>query len=148
MRQLIVLTIMIVAQLAAQEAVKAPSQDDPKPEYRYLLVYREIESRWGVVNLNTMNQVGVEYVVKFEGFDSIDQAMSFLNSARYQYIGFPGGENVRRVRVTEEEFIGLYDLKRGGKIPLKMLSEEKSRPERVEIHEEKWTDRWWELQKK
>ena len=65
-----------------------------------------------------------------------------MNSSNYW------DDGKKRVRLTEDELIGVYDITRAEKIKLELKTEEKVLPKRIELKEEKWTDYEWKEQGK
>lgn len=125
--------------ISAQIVITPPAKKEQKENYNYILIYRNWEAVW-------QNSYGAltpayKWVTKIEGFRTWDDLIKWLNSSYWN-------DGKKRVRLIEEELIGVYDLTRVEKIKLELKTEEKILPKRIELQEEKWTDYEWRGQSK
>jgi len=119
----------------AQTFMVPKGNNEPKENYNYILIYRNWEAVW-------RNDSGAMYssygwVTKIEGFRNWEDLIKWMNSSNYW------DDGKKRVRLTEDELIAVYDLTRIEKIKLELKAEEKVLPKRIELQEEKWTDFEW-----
>lgn len=138
----ITLVILLICLLAGFLPAQAQSliigstpKDEPKENYNYILIYRNWEAVWQ--NSNGAMSSSYEWVTKLKGFRNWDDLIEWLNSSNYW------DDGRKRVRITEDELIGVYDISRASKIRMELKSEEKVLPKRVEIQKEEWTDYEW-----
>ena len=123
------------------QAFTIPSpKDEAKENYNYILIYRNWEAVWQ--NNSGAMYSSYDWVTKIEGFRSWDDLIKWMNSSNYW------DDGKKRVRLTEDELIGVYDITRAEKIKLELKTEEKVLPKRIELKEEKWTDYEWKEQGK
>lgn len=109
--------------------------DEPKANYKYVLVYRVWQQSWQQRG-DAMSPVN-KWVTEIEGFNSLEDLMAWLNIK--DFLGRP------MVRLSDNELIAIYDLSKAKKVQLDLKTENKSLPKRVEVQEEKWTEQHYEL---
>lgn len=107
-----------------------PPSVEQKRVPKYVLVYREWEKACG----GTGFIIGDEHycwLYRVRTFDRIADALETMTGdGTWNYI-------------NDDELIGLYQI--GQEITLEYYEEKRVEPERVEIQEKKWTERWWEV---
>ena len=113
---------------------------EPKENYNYILIYRNWEAVWQTYS--SSHSSSHQWITKIEGFRNWEDLIKWINSSNYW------DDGKKRVRLTEDELIGVYDLTRAEKIKLELKTEEIVLPKRIELKEEKWTDYEWKEQGK
>lgn len=126
--------------IQAQTFTIPSPKDEAKENYNYILIYRNWEAVWQ--NNSGAMYSSYDWVTKIEGFRNWEDLIKWMNSSNYW------DDGKKRVRLTEDELIGIYDITRAEKIKLELKTEEKVLPKRVELQEEKWIDYEWEEQGK
>lgn len=137
---LIALLCFFLPEVKAQTFTIPNKNNEPKENYNYILIYRNWEAVWQ--NNGGAMYPSYDWVTKIEGFRNWDDLMKWMNSFNYW------DDGKKRVRLTEDELIAIYDLTRAEKIKLELKAEEKVLPKRIELQEEKWTDYEWKEQGK
>jgi len=137
---LIALLCFFLPDVKAQVFTIPSPKDETKESYNYVLVYRNWEAVWQN-NYGSMSS-NYEWITKIKGFRNWDDLIKWLNSSNYW------DDGKKRVRLTEDELIAIYNLSRVEKIKIKIKAEEKVLPKRIELQEEKWTDYEWKEQDK
>lgn len=116
--------------------------DSPKENYTHILIYREWEQ--GYVQSGSNMSIDYKWKTKIVGFSSLDNLLKWINSSNYYSFN---GESRPDVKLAENQIIGIYDLTTAKEIEVKLKVEEKSLPKRVEIQEEKWTEKSYVLKR-
>ena len=140
MKKLLLAVILLTSLIADAQYPQLEPNNNPKEAYTHMIIYRIWEGN--LVQYGDSMSFGHGWDTKFKGFYSLKEAMGWLNYKA------DWGENTGHmvVTLTENELIAIYDLTTGKEIKVKLKTEEKSLPKRVEIQSEKWTEQKYEIQ--
>jgi hypothetical protein len=131
MKQLLISVLVFISLNSfAQYQLPSPN-NDAKEKYTHIVVYRTWDNH--MKQYGDMMSMESTWITKIQGFHSLDEVMSWLS-----YKDELTQKNV--VRLSENELIKIYDLNAAKEIKVKLETEEKSLPKRVEIQAEKWTE--------
>lgn len=134
MRHLLFISAMLFGVCQGQAFISAPT-NEPKASYSFILVFRKWESY--MVYRGDAASSSQSWVTHINGYSSLSELLSSLNIKDWN--GRPS------VSMSENEFIAIYDITTAKKIEVRLNTEEKSLPKRVEIQAEKWTEQKYEV---
>jgi len=137
----LIAVLLFTVTLTAQVYQIPPKNNEPKENYRYIVVYREWEQYHKMRGDSFFSDYG--WLTKVEGSRDWEGLTGWLNSSDWGMFG----KEEKKVRFTEEELIMVYDLEQGRKIELQLKVEDVVKPKRVEVQEERWTNKSWEKKK-
>lgn len=132
---IIILFVLLSQVCIGQIIINDKPKIEDKKDYSYILIYRTWDQGWKQFGDHLSQKSN--WTTHIEGFNSLKELLGWVN-----IIGWDGKP---KVRISENEFIAIYDLVKAGKIELKLKTENKSLPKRIEIEEEKWTETSYEI---
>ena len=140
MKKLLLAVILLTSLVANAQYQSTGPNNKPKELYTHVVIYRTWEGH--MQQSGDLTSVDYGWVTKVQEFHSLKETMGWL-SYKENWVG-----NTSRmiVRLTENELIAIYDLSTAKEIKVKLKTEEKSLPKRVEIQSEKWTEQKYEIQ--
>lgn len=130
--------LIICSNLSAQlYSANGPDYSIEKENFTHIIIMRQWENTFHQNGFTASMQEG--WTTSIKGFHSLDELIAWLN-----YIDPFSGKPA--VRINQSELIKIYDLSAAKEIKIKLQTEEKSLPKRVEIQAEKWTEQKYVLQ--
>lgn len=137
-RPAIILAMLLLVAVTGKSQVYVEPQptNEPKVFYTHILVYRSWEQGYES-GFNGGINIIKKWVTHSVGFQSLNEVIGWLNTT--------GWDGRPSVRISDNELIGIYDLSKAKQITVKLKTEQKSLPKRVEVQEEKWTEQRYEV---
>lgn len=117
-----------------------PDYSIPKPHYEYVIFWQTWDGSTHEMYGMSITSKNPKWKYHSKGFENLAGLIEWINTPDYY-----GWDNEKRVRLSNDRIIAIYDLTRAKKIKLKLHSEEIIEPYKVEIKEKKWTNHEWRI---
>lgn len=121
-----------------------PENKIPNKDFTHIMVYKNLNERFHQSGMIISQKR--EWVLETKGFYSLKELTDWLNSRNDNYWGLAGAQKRANVVVEKENIVAIYDISKATKVNLKMVTEKKSQPYKVETKYEEWEERHYEIE--
>lgn len=141
MKGLITTTLLFISLFAIGQTYEIPKKKvEPKPNYQYILIYRQWDSYTKTGNGVAWSEYG--WRTHTTPYLTLEEALADLNSSHTWLLS---GNKAVNISLEEDQIIGLYKLGDTEKIQLTLDVQHKRLEKHIEVKEEKWIERQYKI---